>query len=275
MKGGGSRSTAARAFRYWLVARSRRPSIEDLTQSALVLAPHPDDETLGCGGTIARKRRAGARVRIAFLTDGERSHPELAPTLLGRLRREEARAATQELGVAEGELTFLGLPDGELTHHRKEATVRLAELLDEVRPREVYVPHRLDGPLDHAVTTESTLAALRHVGCSVLVHEYPVWLWHGFPWVARRHEARGLLEMGPGARARCFREMRWAVPLEKALASKCRAVGRYTSQTQRLTGNGSWRTLYDVAHGEWLRALLGPHELFRRFEVHRGAWSLP
>lgn len=261
------RSSLASAWRHWLVARCERPSLEDLASPALVLAPHPDDETLGCGGTIAHKRRAGARVRVAFLTNGERSHPDLPPATLGTLRRREAVAAGRELGVPEAELTFFGLPDGGLARHREAAKARVADLLDELRPREVYVPHRLDGPLDHGVTAESALAAIRHVGRPVLVHEYAVWLWHGFPWVAWAYQAVRPVGVGPWARARCLREMRWAVPLGETLAAKCRAIERYASQTRRLTGSRSWRTLYDVAEGEWLRALLGDHELFRRSEV--------
>ena len=62
----------------------------------LVIAPHPDDETLGCGGLIIRERLAGRLVRIVFLTDGSQSHrdhPSLTPTALAKLRKAEAVAA--------------------------------------------------------------------------------------------------------------------------------------------------------------------------------------
>ncbi len=47
----------------------------ELARSALVFSPHPDDECLGCGGTIIRKKQAGSTVKIVHLTDGSRSHP--------------------------------------------------------------------------------------------------------------------------------------------------------------------------------------------------------
>ncbi len=89
----------------------------------LVLAPHPDDETLGCAGVVQRARATGAPVRIAFLTDGDanelsfavwKRRPVIAPEAvlrMGTQRRDEAVAAGQALGLARGDLVFLGYPD--------------------------------------------------------------------------------------------------------------------------------------------------------------------
>ncbi|HLL52387.1 MAG TPA: PIG-L family deacetylase, partial [Myxococcaceae bacterium] len=88
---------------------------EELRRGAMVFAPHPDDETLGCGGTILRKRRAGAEVRIAFLTDGAASHAHLVPReALRALREREALEAAGALGVEASRVCWLGFPDGEL-----------------------------------------------------------------------------------------------------------------------------------------------------------------
>ena len=64
---------------YHRIARDRaRFLTEDaLKRSAIVFAPHPDDETLGCGGTIIKKRQAGAKISIVFMTDGRTSHGHL------------------------------------------------------------------------------------------------------------------------------------------------------------------------------------------------------
>ncbi len=107
------------------MAREILPILPVLTarDRLLVLAPHPDDETLGAGGTIAEARRRGLAVRIVFLTNGDGSRStQLAVNLrqrrlnsfseLAKLRQQEATSATRALGVATPDLIFLGYPDG-------------------------------------------------------------------------------------------------------------------------------------------------------------------
>lgn len=101
------------------------PSSEFLTPQdrILILAPHPDDEILGCGGVIQKAVAMGLPLKILFLTYGDnnewaflfyRKHPVLMPRAvrkMGLVRREEAVAAAKLLGVAEDQLIFLGYPD--------------------------------------------------------------------------------------------------------------------------------------------------------------------
>jgi LmbE family N-acetylglucosaminyl deacetylase len=96
-------------------------------QRILVLAPHPDDETLACGGLMRQAIRAGASVRVVFVTCGddfrlaaEREYRKLnlQPedyARFGSLRRREARRAASALGVGPGRLRFIGMPDAGLT----------------------------------------------------------------------------------------------------------------------------------------------------------------
>ena len=94
-------------------------------QRVLIVAPHPDDEVLGCGGLIAAAVRQGATVRVVFLTSGDgypaaatllcRSTPKADDFLaLGRMRMEEARHAARQLGLSPADLIFLGYPDRRL-----------------------------------------------------------------------------------------------------------------------------------------------------------------
>src|SRR5215475_9162100 len=92
--------------------------------SLLVVAPHPDDETLCCAGVIERVVRAGGRVAVVWITSGdaafwdrlliERSLRSAAALDLGARRMHEARTATTRLGVATDGQLFLGYPDGGL-----------------------------------------------------------------------------------------------------------------------------------------------------------------
>ncbi|MDV6375352.1 PIG-L deacetylase family protein [Deinococcus arenicola] len=95
-------------------------------QTVLMVSPHPDDESLCCGGMIAGAVRAGAQVHIVWLTSGDgfeldsalldrTFRPRLTATEnLGRRRMNEAAAAATALGVPAGNITFLGYPDGAL-----------------------------------------------------------------------------------------------------------------------------------------------------------------
>src|SRR5262245_36764195 len=89
----------------------------------LILAPHPDDEVLGCGGVIQEAVAKGLPVRVVFLTCGDhnewsfmvyRKRPVVLPSAvreLGSTRQQEALAAARILGLASNQLTFLGYPD--------------------------------------------------------------------------------------------------------------------------------------------------------------------
>jgi LmbE family N-acetylglucosaminyl deacetylase len=113
--------------------------VEDVrADSVLVVAPHPDDEVLGCGGLIARLAAGGAAVRVLFLTDGG----ELAET-----RRREAKAAAEVLGLTG--LEHLGLPDGELGHRLEETARGIERALVAQRPRLLLVPSPLEVSADH------------------------------------------------------------------------------------------------------------------------------
>lgn len=264
------RTTLTRAATRLILARGQPPSVGELTAPAVVFAPHPDDETLGCGGTIALKRQAGADVRVVFLTDGERSHDRLVSSAeLGALRRREATLAAAELDVPARNLEFCGFPDGALGAARDRATAQIGEILRRHEPAQVFVPHLADGPVDHRATTEFVLDAVKRAGFPTRIYEYPVWLWNSFPWVpwpagrapstelARSWQAqRALLGAGLGRRGR-------VVPVAGVLQKKRQALARYTSQTQRLFG-AEHRTLYDVSDGHWMLQLLGEHEIFRR-----------
>jgi LmbE family N-acetylglucosaminyl deacetylase len=91
-------------------------SLADITGGGglVVVAPHPDDESLGCGGLIAAARASGVAVRLVVLSDGVGSHPgsrRYPPARLRDLREAETVAAAAELGLAPDCITFLRLPD--------------------------------------------------------------------------------------------------------------------------------------------------------------------
>ena len=122
----------------------------------LVLAPHPDDETLACGGLISLLARADVPVCVVLLTDGAASHPgslAFAAPRLAALRHREMVAALMELGLAEPALVSLSWPDGGLPQ-RKDAGFDLAlqqlwQVASVFKPATVILPSAHDLHADH------------------------------------------------------------------------------------------------------------------------------
>jgi LmbE family N-acetylglucosaminyl deacetylase len=153
------------------------------TERILVLAPHMDDETIGCGGTLARHARAGATITVVFLTDGRHGGGLGLKSLAGEdlkaeqqkliaTRKAEAHRALQRLGV-QGML-FLDIEDGTLAEDA-EAAPRLRAILEEQRPELVYVPYFLEQHPDHLAATPILLEATRNSPLRIQCVGYEVW----------------------------------------------------------------------------------------------------
>lgn len=164
------------------VLRRRSTTVPLADQSALVIAPHHDDETFACGGMIAMKRAAGVHVHVLFVTDGSASHVDIAahPDRVIPTRRQEAIQACGILGLAASDLEFLDCPDGRLHElsniERRDLVRRLAETIRRSGAGEIYVPHHRDRHPDHEATYALSMDAIDLAGGPVDVLEYPVWL---------------------------------------------------------------------------------------------------
>ena len=123
----------------------------------LVIAPHPDDEILGCGGTIARLTDQGREVHVAIATRGR--PPRFAAEGVETVRR-EAEAAHALLGVAQTH--FLDLPAAELdTVPHAEVNAAIAALVAGLAPATLFLPFVGDIHLDHQIIFRSALVAAR------------------------------------------------------------------------------------------------------------------
>lgn len=118
-----------------------------MAASVLIIAPHPDDEAIGCGGAISLHRQRGDSVRVAVLTSGECGIAGMEPERVKAIREAETLAAARVLGV-DG-VDFLHLPDSALLDHIDEGARRLAALFAAARPGLVYFPHEGEAHLDH------------------------------------------------------------------------------------------------------------------------------
>lgn len=241
---------------------------EDLRRPAIVFAPHQDDEVLGCGGLIARKRKQDTRVTIVFLTDGSQSHAHLMPPdRLKTLREEESLAAAQTLGVPKEQVIFLAFPDGHLSEHEATGVERVAEVLRREAPGEVFFPYFRDPPPDHQATTRIVRAALTASNCPATAYEYPIWYWHHWPWTPLEGGLRGKwrnLRAGIALNRDMVRECRTFVRIRDVLEVKRAALECHRSQMQRLVPDPKWVTLRDTHNGDWLACFFQDREIFYR-----------
>lgn len=169
-----------RLLRFALRLRARPLVLE--SGPVLVIAPHPDDETLGCGGLIQLARHAGHPVHCLFLTRGEASHPghpQLTPTELSRLRSAEAQTAAASLGLTPEKLTFLSLPDGQLPRlsepAREAAISAIVAELQRLQPVTLLAASRHDGSSEHEAAFPLVRAACDRSTPSPRLLEYLVW----------------------------------------------------------------------------------------------------
>lgn len=251
-----------------LASRRREWPDERFGDSALVIAPHQDDEVLGCGGTLLRKRDAGADVHLVFMTDGATSHARLMdPGRMRELRREEALEAADVLGLAPGAVTFFDYPNRELHTRLEDAAARILAILNEIGPTEVLTPWRYEPPTDHAAAFAATALALRRYSASVVVHEYPVWLWQQWPWCRPEHYQppgrRAWWRAQLAANRALFSDFMTSVDVRDVASRKELALEQHRSQTTRLMDDPGWGVLADVCGGEFVERLFQPFEVFK------------
>lgn len=232
-------------------------------QPALVVAPHPDDESLGCGGLIAEAARLGAVVHIVVVTDGARSHAGSGthrPETLRRLRRDETLEAVAVLGVPPARVSFLDLPDGHAPlggAAAEAAGQRLASLARDIAAGTIFTSWDYDTHPDHVAAHSYAAAAAREARASLF--SYPVWAW-----------------MLPGRTL--MPNMRWkgfSLDIGPHVATKRTAVLKHRSQTTPLIADApSGFTLSDAQ----LATMITPKEFFiaenrraREFAPHRAA----
>jgi LmbE family N-acetylglucosaminyl deacetylase len=189
----------------------------------VVIAPHPDDESLGCGGLIADACQEGIGAKVVIVSDGAGSHPNskaYPPERLTTLREVEARQAGAELGLRPEEMLFLRLPDRFVPHEGEQAERAInviADCVKEIGAGSLFVSWRHDPHCDHEASYRIAREVQRRVG-EVKLFEYVVW-GHTLPPSTEVHPIRG------GFRISINHE---------AMEKKRRAIAAHRSQTTML-----------------------------------------
>lgn len=230
----------------WVFGLLARPlSLSATSGPCLILAPHSDDETLGCANLICQMRELSRRVVVVVVTDG--SQCQLASRMdkddLIKLRRAETTAACHELGLRDEDIKFLDFPDGALARLEDDIVKTIRAIYREVSPSVILSPLIHDTHSDHealARVTQKLADAEKFKGA---VFEYPVWLPAKRGW-------RLLMDATFRRRLRRIRS--------RHNPAKSRALRQYRSQRANALETG-----IDGALGaDFERLFLGTYEVF-------------
>lgn len=191
------------------------------TDRALIVAPHPDDEALGCAGAISLLAASGCKVRILIISDGTQSHPNSrkypAPALQA-IRKTETIAAMKLLGVEKADITFMQLPDSAVPNAESPTFNAAATLchayLAATAPQLLVLPWRNDPHPDHRATWQLFAAAIARCTFAPRTIEYPIWDWD---LNQRRSIAEGLITP-------------WRLDISPVVDLKQQAIAAYRSQ---------------------------------------------
>lgn len=192
----------------------------------LVIAPHQDDESLGCGGVIALLRQRQQPVEVVFVSDGSMSHPrsqKYPADARRRLREQEAIAALRILGVASSSIHFMRWQDTQVPRtgsNQFEVAVKdMWQCIKQFRPDTILVPWQRDPHCDHRASWEITQAAAVKSGKHMRILAYPIWVWElaaAEDW-PRPEEVKV-----------------WKLDIASVLPKKKAAIAAHLSQTTRL-----------------------------------------
>ena len=147
-----------------------------MNKRVLVLSPHPDDDSIGCGGTLRQHVLDGDSIKLIVLTSGEGGgHGRQSPEETAKIRESEALAAGRVLGFTDAE--FWRQPDGRL-QVKQELVNRLQETIRTWNPQLIYSPHLSESHADHQAATRLLIQALdsaEYTGVDVSVRLYEIW----------------------------------------------------------------------------------------------------
>lgn len=259
---------ACRGFHAALRLKARDMTAHTAKRPALVLAPHADDETLGCGGLIALKRQAGTPVTVLMASDGSASHRyeqtlQTTADKLAALREAETRAACARLGVAAGALHFLRFQDSRLADQEPQLAAAILDSLTRCLPQEVYVCALSDGHRDHqALARAARRAMAAWDDPTAAFYEYPVWSYEFRSWRGPGSNSGGFLR---GVAAMTRAALRWqmhVVRIADLRQQKAQALAAHCSQLGQYAPEPHWSGL----PGSFLRHFQTRHELFRQID---------
>jgi len=260
------RRVVAPMWRRAISLRSRRVVPDSVSRSMLVVAPHPDDETFGCGATIAARCAAGAEVTVVIAADGRHAQSlsrRISPDHLAAIRREEAIKACTALGLAEGRLMQFGIEDTMVEFSHDSLVDRLRSIIRSENPDDIFTTCDRDWHIDHRAVSRATRTAAAAEGRDE-IFEFPIWWWIDGPRYPRPGRSRlaRLAHLVGASFESVVSTQPVAFDARLHLASKRSAIAEYVSQVTNMTGEADWY----VMEQDLLELFLGSREIHFRVD---------
>lgn len=162
-----------------------------MKKKSIIFAPHPDDETLGCGGSIIRMLHEGYDVYVVIITDGRYCLTDLGvssgptPNEIKEIRKQETLRAIKILGLSENNLIFLNFEEKHLERNEKQLCKKIVEILDDVCPSKVFFPQQKEYNIDHRISNRAIRTALSMSNTKPIECQYTI-AW-SFPYYLLFH----------------------------------------------------------------------------------------
>lgn len=157
-----------------LFARFYGNNLEEL-DNVLIIAPHPDDEVLGCGGLISYLNQQKKNIDIIFLTKGENVESNIPQDIIKEERTKLAIRASKHANQPLSHVFFLDFTDGEVNINNPE-TEKLKNLIEQIKPKNIFVTNIFDSHKDH-IQSNNIIREIT-VDKNIKIFEYCVWFWH-------------------------------------------------------------------------------------------------
>jgi len=173
-----------RSFLFWLFPKlfSRKLKIGELG-TVLIVSPHPDDETLGCGMLIKSLVENQQKVKIIILSRGEGSMPDsdISPEAIAKIRKELAIRAIGTTGLTSTDLSILNFPDGRFADVSDNDISCLRKKIETFNPDTIIIPHPWELSPDHMFATDILRRLCKQKKFKLLY--YCVWVYYHMPLI--------------------------------------------------------------------------------------------
>lgn len=244
------------ALQRTLFLRGRDVTEEVVSGPLMVVAPHPDDETLGCAVSIMRATDAGHPVHVVIVCDGRNSHRSVAfpPEKMAALRREEVLEACRRMGVPPEHVTLLGHEDRVVARSARAVADGLEAAIAQAGPARILVPSGIDKHPDHRAVHTVVCRLVARGRITQPVYEYPVWFWTAGTWVtAGAPLPRRLAQLAYRPLRTALLSQPLLVRTDGYLQRKRHALEAFASQMRNITGEPGWPVLEEAFLASFLR----------------------
>lgn len=229
------------SFLYSLYVRKAETLHHQPHGCLLVIAPHPDDESFGCGALISQYVAAKQGVHILIVTDGSASSSQetIAHETLASLRHQEVLDAAQVLGCAPNSVIFLNYKDANVARSENKLSHDLKTHIEKIAPTLIASPFVIDGNADHVAVAH----AMQRIEVTAPLLFYPMWFW----------PKQAFLMLFSAQNYHAFR-----LDARPYLEIKEKAIRSHRSQFENITGAQEWGYL----DSHIINMQLRPYELY-------------